>query len=498
MKKHRITRKQKGYALIMTLVFSTLLLASSTIVLQETNNKISEDNFEELVNETARKTADFSLGVVRAMTGVGAAPGETITVSDLKERNLLNEGYSENIAFNQEIKAHYTTNPDNSDIVDVLVIIDGKADPLALKQQGLSKNNIRQFIQDVIEQGEDIGYIAASEAQEFYIGTVSEDGSTLTSLDGDIDIRHIGIENTQEPRFGIYAEAPNQVGWWRLRVGPYLWQPTQHFAIRYHPEERLEYRTNGLRAGWGIQNLGFSYNCPDVAEKIFFGQEFHRVNETIVEDYASGESVLNVCIQSYKGTVNPKLSSTTYGQIINPIDSSFPEPFKSRTDLHGGCTTRDIFYDKPTLEYKYYCPFNSIERYNLVNASHIQGINNYAKEDAWTDAQDNADQRRLFLDKYKGSYYRYPLANQVYGSGMTFRIDDRYVKAYHISGTIVTGGHSEEYFSGSTHYFNKFGALGIHVVNDRPSESATVSQKYKNSSGQTRSIDVTLPTPFKQ
>ena len=104
----------------------------------------------------------------------------------------------------------------------------------------------------------------------------------------------------------------------------------------------------------------------------------------------------------------------------------------------------------------------------------------------------------MFLDKYKGDYYRYPLANQIYGSGMTFRIDDRYVQAYHMAGTIVTGGHGEPYFTTGTHNFNKFGALGVHVINDRPSETATVSQEYKNSSGQTRNIDVTIPTPFKQ
>jgi len=485
-------KKQKGYALLTAMSLSVVGLAFAVSVTNEASTEIQEQRQDSFIDDTSKQTIDFSTAVSKVMTGVGAVPGDEVVTSDLVELDLLNEGYTNSIAFNQALKAYYVTNPDNPDVIDVLIIIQGTPDASTMSKYGVSDNTLKSFYYDVIDNGLSKGYPAEEDSEEFYIGTLEGNGKTLVTRGGqEVDISHVNpkLSNNRKTTLGIYLQAPNQVGWWRMRVAPYLWQTRPVIGKSYNSAMVTYNSTINLR----ITNDGFSYYCPAGVKQIDFDEEFeyHKTN-------VNSSDAFYFCLKTYKGSVKEELGDTSSTQIFNPLDNSSPYPVSLHNDLWERCYPRRINYtsyvDDGTEDDLDVDCLTEDESRNLINPNLIIGLDNLAIYDSYENAQGDPEALAVYDMSRKGKDFSVP--NVIATDGVTRKIDNRYLQAYHLAGTFITGGNHETKYSPSYNYFNRISGLGVKVTNREPDNNFHYStHTYKDNNGNSRTMTLTVPLP---
>lgn len=490
-------KKQKGYVLILTMAMSVLALSFAATVSNDATVENEEIRIGSFTDDIAKQTIDFSTGISKLMLGVGALPGDELKVGDLKDLGLLNEGYTETIAFNQELTAYYVTNPDNENIIDVLVTVRGIPDASIMSKYGTSANSLKSFWLEVAEKGMNKGFAAASESEEFYVGSIDSNGRKLQSFDGEtVDISHVNVDlNTNgKETFGIYLKAPNQSGWWRMRIGPSVWHPRPYMRSINRPQDVTEMIYNGV-VNTQVQNDGFSYFCPADAYKVDFGEEVEieklDYNSRVYEDRS-----IFLCLRSYKGTVQEDISDHQSIQMFNPVGEDDPYPVSNVPGWWGRCFMRALSYTE-TSSYRSIRCYNSSDFENLVLPNSIIGINN----DAMVDSYAHAIRNSAFLENYdmdrKDQDFKVP--NVIAANGMIRRIDDRYIKTYTVNGTFITGGQDEEKYDrwNNAFHFNTVKGYGLKISNQRPvNEYEITEHEYTDGDGNKRSLSIKIPTPF--
>lgn len=490
-------KKQKGYVLILSMAMSVLALSFAATVSNDVTVENEERRVDSFMDDVAKQTIDFSTGVSKLMLGVGALPGDELKVADLKELGLLNEGYTETIAFNQELKAYYVTNPDNENIIDVLITVTGIPDASMLSKYGTSGNALKSFWLEVAGKGLSKGFNAASESEEFYVGSIDANGRKLQSFDGEtVNISHVNanLNTGDKETFGIYLKAPNQSGWWRMRIGPSVWHPRPYMRNINRPHEVTEMIYNGV-VSTDVQNDGFSYFCPADAQEVDFGQEF----EMELLDYSSrnyDQRSIFLCLRSYKGSVQEDISDHKSIQMFNPVGEEDPYPVSNVPGWWGRCFMRALSYTE-TSSYRSIRCYNKKDFTTLTNEASIIGLNN----DAMVDSYAHAIRNSKFIANYdmdrKDQDFKVP--NVIAANGMVRKIDDRYIQTYTVNGTFITGGQDEEKYTrwNNAFHFNTIKGYGVRITNKRPvKDYETTEHEYTDGDGNTRTLSVRIPTPF--
>ena len=483
----KIRKKQKGYVMLMMMAFSVLSLSLVSIIFTIENNISSEANRDNLITDAARQTVEFSLAVSKKLGGAGAIPGEKINVLDLKNDKLINKGFPESIAFNQQISSYYVTNPSNNNVIDALTVIEGRPNQKVMKSVGVSNQTIASFYNEILNRGLSIGYSAEDEAEEFYAGIITNNGNTLKTKDRNIDISHVNFPYTQDT-FGIYATAPNQVGYWRFRVGPYISTST--------PSLRVVSAVNGdgLRS-WNmppgsreIDNEGFTYFCPSNYTKIPLGSNYtYHINNMVTSDN------INICIETYKGSVNDRIKSIEKIQIINPINKNTAPPFDSQTSLWGKCLVSHVMYERgqgntPTSVVT--CA-ESDQRYNVVNPNNVVGLNNNVILNSWKEAT-TQETKNLYDPAFRNKF-DYALHNAVFTSSLNFELDNKNIRMYTYGGRLVTG--SDPIFDHGKHNLNYFFGAGVQIQNNTFPATIQRTESYVDNNNVNRNLTLTIPTP---
>lgn len=482
-------KSQKGYALLLMMAFSVLSLSlvSTTFIIN--NNKQSESIKENLITNTARQTVDFSLATSKKLSGIGAIPGEKIGVDDLKNDGLLNDGFPDSIAFGQDIVSYYVTSPDNNNVIDSLTMIEGVPDESYTKSMGLSEKVVGRFFNQVISRGLTIGYPSEKTSDEFHVGIVTNNGNTLKTSSGEIDISHVP-KNFTGDTFGIYSTAPNQTGYWRFSLLPYISRSTPlPRIIEFDSGNQIRSRNTSL-SHKNIVNEGFTYFCPDNYIKIPRNEEFsHHIQNMNTSD------AINICIETYKGSVNDSLKNNTYVQVINPLGPDSPEPISKEPSIWGYCGIQAVYYEdrgKKYPELVYICG-NEQNAYSIVNDNNIIGIANNVKLQSWQNLNKNKKMRQVYDMSFK-NLYDYDISNMMIASSIHFNLDGKNVKLYIYAGRLLTG---EDGNFNNSHNNNFLYGAGVDISHDALDAVTRINDTYKDDKGNTRNIIVNIPTSRK-
>ena len=484
----KVRKKQKGYVMLMMMAFSVLSLSLVSMIFTIENNKISEASRDNLITDAARQTVEFSLAVSKKLGGVGAIPGERIDVSDLKKDKLINKGFPENIAFNQKISSYYVTNPGNNNVIDALTVIVGAPNQKAMKSVGVSNQTIASFYNEILNRGLSIGYSAEDEAEEFYAGIITNNGNTLKTKNEDIDISHVNFPYTQDT-FGIYATAPNQIGYWRFRVGPYISRSSPRFSIVATTDgEGLRSRNMPI-VSREVDNEGFTYFCPDNYIKIPIGSNYVKsVSDMSVSD------TINICIETYKGSVNDKIKSIQKMQLTNPINKNTSPPFNNQANLWNKCFISSARYHKgqgslPSTTL--ICGDSDQISNNIINQNNIVGLNNNVVFDSWG-AANNAETKALYDPAFRNNF-DYILHNGILTSSLNFELDNKNIMMYTYAGRFITG--SESIYDATKHNLNYMFGAGVQIQNNTFPSSISKTESYIDNNNSDRNITITIPTP---
>lgn len=485
-------KSQKGYALLLMMTFSVLSLSlvSTTFIIN--NNKQSESIKENLITNTARQTIDFSLATSKKLSGIGAIPGEKIGVDDLKKDSLLNEGFPDSIAFGQDIVSYYVTSPDNNNVIDSLTMIEGVPDESYTKSMGLSEEVVGRFFNQVISRGLTIGYPSEKTSDEFHVGIVTNNGNTLKTSSGEIDISHVP-KSFNGDTFGIYATAPNQIGYWRFRLSPYIWKASPlPRLLEYEDGNQVESVNSALSLS-GITNItneGFTYFCPENYTKISKGDNYSfHVNNMVRDDE------INVCIETYKGSVDNRVPDVSAIQVINPLGPSSPAPIDTSPELWGYCGIARVYYEKTGSRYPnttYICGERE-NNYSIINENQVSDIANNVVLQSWQNLNTKMKQSydESFIDLYD-----YDLSNVMISSAIHLKLNDKNLRVYIYSGRLITGPDNEPY-DRNKHYNNYLYGAGIDISEDSLGEVIVIGDKYKDGNGNEKDIIINVPTPIR-
>lgn len=480
-------KSQKGYALLLMMTFSVLSLSlvSTTFIIN--NNKQSESIKENLITNTARQTVEFSLATSKKLSGIGAIPGEKIGVDDLKKDSLLNEGFPDSIAFGQDIVSYYVTSPDNNNVIDSLTIIEGMPDESYTKSMGLSEQVVGRFFNQVISRGLTIGYPSEKTSDEFHIGIVTNNGNTLKTSNGEIDISHVPKRFTGDT-FGIYSNAPNQTGYWRFNLSPYISRASPNLRIlRYDSGDQIRSAQLTISTSNSIINEGFTYFCPSNYTKISKGEDYSEHVKNM-----NSSDTLKICIETYKGSVNNNLKHISYNQAINPLDSNSPSHIDNTPDKWGTCGVRTIYYEKgqgrfPHIDF--YC-INENREYSIIDETKIIGLSNKTKVNSWGSL--NNQMKSIYDPSFK-DLYDYNLSNLMSTSSINMKVDDMNVRLYIYAGRLITG---EDGDFNNSHNLNFLYGSGVDISSSELDNKVIVNDTYKDNNNINRNIEINIPTPM--
>lgn len=479
-------KRQKGYAVLMMMAFSVMSLSLVSMSYVIKNNESLEDRRDNIITDTARQTVEFSVAVAKKLNGAGAVPGEQINIDDLKSDKLINPGFPNTIAFDQNIKSYYVTSPTNENIIDFLITIEGKADEDFMNNLGFSDKTLSSFYNQVIERGNAIEYSVEEDADEFYVGIITDNGNTLSTKDGNIDISHVPMNYTDET-FGIYSKATNQSGYWRFRAGPYVNRSAPNLKYKPTTLEESLLSTLSPSSPRKIDNEGFTYYCPDDYIKV-------SRNGTLSEHQKNmSNDKIKICIETYKGSVKPNLNSIEYSQFMNPIDENTQKPFDTQPELWGRCAVNTVYYQKgqgnvPKVTNTRCGDSNNF--FDIINESNIIGFRRNVLFNSWNDIDNNRD-RNLYDPNFRNKF-DFELANVIFTSSINVELDNKYVRIYTYGGRVVTGK-SNTY--NSTHNNNFLYGAGVDVSKTSLGEIVKVNEEYLDHNGVSRNILLNIPTP---
>lgn len=485
-------RKQKGYALLLTMAIATMSLSITLLGYKENIVQDNERKQEALVTQTSKDVVDFSTAVTNLMNGVGAIPGESVGVSELKDAKLLTKGFNDTVAFNQKLKAYYVTNPDNKNVIDVLISMTGAPSESVMSQYGFKADSLPSFYSKIITESQKIGF-KTDISENFYIGTISSNGKELNAVNGDdINISYVNTD-TSKNTIGIYFEAPNQVGWWRFQFSPYMWQPSPKMDYLLDGEEPYLRAIFNATKFSEIVNGGFSYFCPSTFTKVGFNEEID-INKTDLQNYDSTNQAINVCVQTYKGSVVPEFDVPKAAQMFNPLKASDPAPVNGSPEVWNKCNIYTANYSEYPVTIEYRCAETS-ELKTMINQSQISGLDNDVVVDSYKMAQSKSAFRNAYNEKNKNKT-DFNVPNVIFEQGFTRQIDNRFLRFYQMTGTFLTATSNQTYYDTSVHTINAISAVGVKISNSRPSSSASIVEDYTDKNGNKSNMRLTLPTPL--
>lgn len=484
-------KKNKGYALIIILALSLL---STSLVLLTTTTKINSEKQvlqSQLETEVARYVIEFSDSVYKLMGGYGGLPGDIISKDELTFFGLLYSSFPEKIGLGQTIRSYYTESPENPDVIDILTIIEDAPSELLMKSNAIDSNLLDRFYQNIASKMVEMGF-RESQEDEVFIGLIFNNGKTLIDQSGvHVDISHVHHQYKGNT-LGIYSKAPNQKGWWKFQVGPYIIQRDPYMVTSTVDgyQHLLYHYFMGLSQD--IVNEGFSTRCPSEYTQIMRDEEYQDSAINI-----STDNVIRLCLEAYRGEVKANIESERYVQLLNPEGEASPEPFKSEPDLWGRCTLRRVDYtDSSFIPYTHTICVDREDLYSVVNESELIGLNKKLKVNTWSIASGNPTYNSLYNRNHINKYDYY-IPGGFFANGIKFKLNNRDVQMYHISGSFPVGGTGTATWNPSIHRVNNINAMGVKISKNNLPNSVSIPIPYKDASAGNRSANFIIPTPLK-
>jgi hypothetical protein len=363
-KGNKTMKRQRGYALLLTLALATISL--STIILASTQNqkKIDYEEKEVTIRDSAETASRFFEANMRAISGVGWLPEGRITAEDIEAQNVTLPDVPEILG--QKVVAYYASNPDETKKVDLLITTEGQPNRGLLDKYGW-QSDYSHFVRKVADS-EAIHLSVSGKPSGAVVGEIVN--GRLEGRNGKtVDLTAFGnLVDDSRPRIGIYVEAPNQLVEWTLFFGDMDWSTYQPTV--YGNKEDGDAWVRYTHSKPTFQNAGARLLCGKGLAKVSFEQETN--GWVILPDDQRG-----LCLESYAGAVNEDLEAKTYFQFLTQgsgISSSTPAPLGTNPTLVGNkCHVVSANYGQKPLQAEVDC-FDSDEARVFINPLLIQGL----------------------------------------------------------------------------------------------------------------------------
>lgn len=486
--KNKKVGKQKGYIIILSLLFSVLSLSFSILYYGIINEMHQRQKTEVLIEDTAGYIVEFSNAVGESFKGFGAPESLKITAGILKEQDLLNSGFPENVGINQKLVAYYASNPDNKDILDYIIVLEGEVDDNKMKELGITNNIVERVNKEIVSKIERRGIAVDENTKEYQVGVFTNNNNNIISLNNSTHAtQHFNIQT--KAQLGIYTYAPNQIGYWKFQISPYLF-PLESESARaglFGSALRFIYSTSRSK---GIINEGFSYNCPSNYNKIPLNQKNLSIFESDIKRDSSRTnsgfrtgSDLKVCIEAYKSSIIENLESESLYQVEGMFSSSSPNPIAGDPSLWGRCYPGiDNYYtrglDQPRLAIE--CVDEDAENYNIIDLdrhNNIKPLNvdTYASMD--------------YINSNLINSYEYDFRNRndfkmpvlFFGDTLSIKVDDKYIRLLSFSSEFIPTIDGRNTYDPRVHKTYKNNGYKI-VVQEQPfiNNNETITFLYKD------------------
>lgn len=489
--KNKKIGKQKGYIIILSLLFSVLSLSFSILyygIINEAHQKRKTSN---LIEDTAAYIVQFSNAVNESYRGFGPPEAKVLTVDLLKKQELLNDGFPENIGLGQTLKAYYAGNPENPDIIDYIVVLEGEASDAQLEELGITRNIMNRFNKEIAQGVERRGVDISANSRSYTIGTFNENQTQMRSRSNEIvETEHFSL--TDNSHVGVYTYAPNQVGWWRFQVSPY------NFSLRGNEFSRIQYinQMSSLRLvhstirNSDIINEGFSLECPSDYQKI----TMENKNFTLpMQSNLEGSGAIKFCIETYESSVDLGLENHRNIQIEGAFSSRSPNPVAGNPSTWGNCYAGiNNFYTKGlgVPEIDSVCANQSDFKYKIFNTDSRADIRPVEFNTYNSIVRRNSSSLK---DNYEMSFrdsndFKIPVV--FIGNTLSIKVDDRYVRMLLHTSEFVSANPANGEYVISGDKTNELSGFQM-VVQDFPFSSNMdyVTQTYTTYNGNKETID---------
>lgn len=288
---------------------------------QSNMNLAEQDSRVRMVDATAKEFGQFSTAAMEYINSIGLPlPGTALTVSDMQQNNLLPSSFPATTPFGQSLVADYVTDPQNTQVLDVVIHTTGPLVAADMNRAGFSGGNPSYFVSslqyEVAQAVQSSGtlptpsQIPGSTGQFFGIGNQS----TLTTLGSSATQALPGVTLSQ-PEVGFFVQSPGQYGYWLISINEYgwgvFWQPVNIYGVLGSTPENTTY---SFGISWGpvtpsITSQGFSLSCPGSnvaynASNLTSGQS-NQVNQTVFSTGPNLSTNQIICLPAYKGQVTP-------------------------------------------------------------------------------------------------------------------------------------------------------------------------------------------------
>ncbi|WP_157956858.1 hypothetical protein [Salinicola aestuarinus] len=355
-------KKQRGYALLLTLGIATLALTGTILASTENQTQMNVKERDLTVEYSALAFSRFVEANMEAASSVGWMPEGRVTVDQLRERNSSLPGF-DSILGGQDLVAYYAVAQNEPKRVDLLITTEGQASGALLAKYGWEAN-FSDYIRRVSDS-EGLRFTAYGEPVKAVAGEI--DGYTLQGSAGqDIDLSAFSSYlDRSEKRFGVFVKAPNQLVEWTFLTnltdyGSYEPKATGDLSgsviVQYASRPPM------------LQNLGGRALCGKALDSIGIDQTTDWV------ELPSGSRGL--CLESLAGHVDSDLQAKTSFQFLtthSAIDGTSPAPLGNNPSLRGRrCYPLEADYSSYPLRASAHCFDGQIRTF--VNPYSVEGL----------------------------------------------------------------------------------------------------------------------------
>ncbi|GHB12984.1 hypothetical protein [Salinicola rhizosphaerae] len=377
-------RKQKGYALLLTLAVSVMALSLTVFAFDSNQREIDTKERALTVDGSAQVLSDILQANLQAVSGLGWLPNGTVTADELRDRNALGPVGTDILG--QQVVSLYAPAVDDPERIDLLITTSGAPNPGLLSKYGWD-GHYEGFIRGVL--GSEALYLSPGDEPTGAVAGEISDGVLHTTTDQEVDLSAFRGMLDGRNRVGVYVRAPKQVVEWTFFFG--------YKRSSYEPEasstgENLEISYASFNSP--VNNAGARLFCPEHLARV-------RIDETTEWRELPADSP-GLCLESLIGDVDTDLVAKTSFQFLtagSALSPQSPEPYGSTPSVWGNhCYITAGAYSRYPFQGEVSC-FDRSDVLSMVNPNTVEGL--VASRIDSNQIASNAGLGHLYDDRYK-------------------------------------------------------------------------------------------------
>jgi hypothetical protein len=342
----------------MNIIAAMVFIVLSIFSVAEIHNYYSVTSKTQIqlqyIKQEAKELTDFTNASYNYVISLGLSLSPaTLTVSNLKSLGILPSDFPNQTPFGQTFVADFYIDPQNSNVLDLLVRTTGNFNNDLLLKSGLNGVLGETYIsQSVVNQLSIPNFQNATGTYSGIVkGSVFTSGSNIINLPSSID--------TSNTDAGVYIGAPNQYGYWLLNIS--VMYPSYYYGGIDANPPYLRLIQNG--ASINVVSQGWYNICPSYAEIVSSNiSNFSSMSQNVWYNPPFGQNSL-YCIPAYKSQV----ASISYSTPVEFFNA--PASFPIAVDLAGSPSNNyNNGFGYTTTSF-----YNNTETSFYINPSSING-----------------------------------------------------------------------------------------------------------------------------